>query len=120
MKILGKCFRVYAARDALEQTVAFYEHLQGIACERRVLITETGVVAAKIGEFLLLAGDGDAMAAARQVHGILYVENLDAFALWVREQGGEIIHGVRAVTGGRNFTARHPDGLVMEYFERAP
>ncbi|HZZ89265.1 MAG TPA: hypothetical protein VFE13_13130 [Caulobacteraceae bacterium] len=119
MKILETCFRVYAARDGLDSTVAFYEQLQGVACERRVLIAETGVVAAKIGDFLLLAGDGDAITAARQVHGIFYVDDLDAFAVWVREQGGEMMRDVREVTSGRNFTAKHPDGLVMEYFERA-
>ena len=119
MKILEQCFRVYAARDALDSTIAFYEELQGVPCARRVLIAETGVVAARIGQFLLLAGDGEAMAAARQVHGIFYVDDLDAFAGWVLSQGGELLHGPHEVTSGRNFTARHPDGLVMEYFERA-
>lgn len=118
MKILEQCFRVYAASDALDSSIAFYEELQGVPCARRVLIAETGVVAAKIGQFLLLAGDGDAMTAARQVDGILYVDDLDAFADWVRGKGGELLHGPHEVTSGRNFTARHPDGLIMEYFER--
>jgi hypothetical protein len=37
--------------------IRFYEGLQDIACERRVRIPETGVEAAKVGGFLLLAGD---------------------------------------------------------------
>ena len=120
MQILEQCFRVYAAADAFEPTIAFYEQLQGVACARRVAIAETNVVAARVGNFLILAGDGEAMTVARQVHGIFYVDDLDAYADWVREQGGEVLHAPRTVTSGRNFTARHPDGLVIEYFEARP
>lgn len=117
MKILEQCFRVYATADAIDATIAFYEQLQGVTCMRRVKIKETNVVAARVGGFLILAGDGEAMTAARKVHGIFYVDDLDAYADWVREQGGELLHEPRTVTSGRNCTARHPDGLVIEYFE---
>lgn len=117
MKILEQCFRVYATSEALEPTIAFYEGLQGVRCARRVTISETNVTAARVGDVLILAGDGEAMTAARQVHGIFYVDDLDAYADWVRAQGGELLHEPRSVTSGRNFTARHADGLVMEYFE---
>lgn len=117
MRILEQCFRVYAEAHAIDATIAFYEALQGVTCARRVTIAETRVVAAKVGGVLILAGDGEALAAARQVHGIYYVDDLDAFADWVRRDGGEMVHEPRRVTSGRNFTARHPDGLVMEYFQ---
>jgi len=117
MKILEQCFRVYAEPAALDATIAFYEQLQVTMCVRRVLIAETGVTAARVGSFLILAGDGEAMATARQVDGIFYVDDLDAYADWIRDRGGEVLHGPRTVTSGRNFTARHPDGLVVEYFE---
>ena len=119
MRILEQCFRVYAEAQAVETTIAFYEALQGVTCARRVTISETGVIAAKVGGFLILAGDGEAMMVARQVDGIFYVDDLDAFADWVRRQGGEMVHEPRTVTSGRNFTARHPDGVVIEYFEAA-
>ncbi|MDA9491888.1 VOC family protein [Bradyrhizobium sp. CCBAU 11361] len=117
MKILEQCFRVYATADAIDTTIAFYEQLQSVTCARRVTITETNVVAARVGSFLILAGDGEAMTAARQVHGIFYVDDLDTYADWVSKQGCELLHDPRTVTSGRNFTARHPDGLVIEYFE---
>jgi len=119
MKILEQCFRVHVEGAALEPTIAFYERLQGTACARRVAIAETGVSAARVGQFLILAGDGEAMAEARKVHGIFYVDDLDAYAEWVRDSGGDLLHGPRTVTSGRNFTARHPDGLVIEYFQAA-
>jgi predicted enzyme related to lactoylglutathione lyase len=117
VKILEQCFRVYAEAHAIDATIAFYEALQGATCARRVTIAETGVVAAKVGGVLILAGQADTLAAAREVHGIYYVDDLDAFADWVRREGGEMVHRPRIVTSGRNFTARHPDGLVMEYFQ---
>lgn len=101
----------------LEATIRFYEALQATACARRVSIAETGVVAARVGAFLILAGDGPAMVEARKVHGIFYVEDLDGFEEVVRAEGADVLHGPHRVTSGRNFTARHPDGLVMEYFE---
>lgn len=117
MRILEKCFRVYATMDELEPTIAFYEGVQGVTCARRVLITETNVVAARVGDVLILAGDGEAMIAARQVHGIFYVDDVDAFAERIESHGGKMLHEPRDVTSGRDFTARHPDGLVIEYFE---
>jgi len=117
MKILEQCFRVYAEAAALDETIAFYEELQGTTCARRVLIKETGVTAARVGSFLILAGDGEAMEAARNVDGIFYVDDLDSYAEWVAGHGGEMLHAPRTVTSGRNFTARHPDGLVIEYFQ---
>ncbi len=117
MRILEQCFRVYASSAAIDATIAFYEKLQRVTCARRVLIHETGVVAARVGQFLILGGDGEAMTVARKVHGIFYVDDLDGFEKLVRAQGGEILHGPQTVTSGRNLTARHPDGTVMEYFQ---
>jgi predicted enzyme related to lactoylglutathione lyase len=117
MNILETCFRVYCGRAQIDASVAFYERLQGVKCARRVVIEETGVVAAKVGAFLILAGDGEAMETARTVDGIFYVDDLDAFAQWVQASGGELLHAPRTVTSGRNFTARHADGLTMEYFQ---
>jgi hypothetical protein len=54
MKILDQCFRVYATADAIDATIAFYEQLQGVTCARRVTIPETNVVAARVGNFLIV------------------------------------------------------------------
>ncbi len=120
MRILEHCYRVYADLAAFDETIAFYEQLQGVKCARRVSIVETGVLAAKIGAFLLLAGTPDQLAAARSVDAIFYLDSLDEFVAWLETHGAEIIHPPRVVTSGRNLTARHPDGLVVEYFEAAP
>jgi hypothetical protein len=117
MRIQEKAFRVYTDNEHFKEVIRFYEGLQNVACERRVRIPETGVEAAKVGEFLLLAGDRKQLDAVRQVGAIFYLDSLDDFSSWLEQQGVEIIHRARTVTGGRNLTARHPDGLIVEYFE---
>jgi hypothetical protein len=117
MRIQERAFRVYTDEEHFEEVIRFYEGLQGIGCERRVRIPETGVEAAKVGGFLLLAGDRERVDAVRQVGAIFYLDSLDEFSSWLEQVGAEIIHRPRTVTGGRNLTARHPDGLVVEYFE---
>ena len=83
-------------------------------------IPENGLTAAKVGRFLILGGPEESLARARQVSAIFYLDGLDDFAVWLRANDGEILHGPREVTGGRNLTVRHPDGLVAEYFEARP
>jgi len=119
MRVLERCFRVYTDISKLETSIRFYENLQGIKCERRVKIPETSTEAAKVGGFLILAGEKKHLDAVRHVNAIFYLDSLDEFSTWLGANGAEIIHQPRTVTGGRNLTARHPDGLVVEYFEAA-
>jgi alcohol dehydrogenase len=120
MKILQQGFRVYTDKAQFEDVVEFYKGLLGIPCERRVHVAETGVTVAKVGGFLVISGDPKQLDAVRYVNAIFYLDSLDAFASWLVEQGVQIIHEPRIVTSGRNLTARHPDGLVVEYFEAVP
>jgi hypothetical protein len=57
--------------------------------------------------------------AVRYVNAIFYVDSLEEFSNWLNSKGVETIHKPRVVTSGRNLTARHADGLVVEYFESA-
>ena len=100
MQILERCFRVYVNSGDLGREIAFCERLQVTTCERRVLIAERGVTAAKVGSFLIVAGGHEALAPVRHVAGILYLRGLDAFADRLLEGGAEILHGPMEVTGG--------------------
>jgi hypothetical protein len=88
-------------------------------CERRVKIAETGIEAAKVGGFLILSGSREKLAPVRHVSALFYVDGLDDFVPWLCDNGAKILAGPRTVTGGKNLTARNPDGLVTEYFEPA-
>ncbi|WP_146646985.1 VOC family protein [Labilithrix luteola] len=119
MKILEAGFRVYCRPDDLERQIAFYERAQNTNCDRRIPIPETGVVAAKVGSFLVLAGPDEVLAPVREVIAIFWVDSLDEFLSWLPAEGATTLHGPRTIVGGRNATVRHRDGLVVEYFEAA-
>jgi predicted enzyme related to lactoylglutathione lyase len=117
MHIIENCLRLYTSLDLLDETVRFYEELQETTCTRRVLITETNVVAAKVGGVLVLARDEVFPASVREVQAVFYVDQLDEAITWIAAQGAEILQAPHKVTAGRNATVRHPDGLVVEYFQ---
>jgi predicted enzyme related to lactoylglutathione lyase len=119
MQVLQHVFRLYVARDKFEQAITFYERIQGISCERRVHIPETGIDAAKVGGFLIFTGAPESLARVRDVSAIFYVDSLASFLPWLNENGAEILAGPRTVTSGQNATVRNPDGLIVEYFEPA-
>ena len=117
MRILQQCVRVYTDPERFEATVRFYEGLQGVDCERRVRVSETGVDVAKVGGFLVIAGDDARLEPVRHVDAIFYLDSLDEFRSWLEANGADILHGPRDIAAGRNLTARHPDGFVVEYFQ---
>jgi hypothetical protein len=49
----------------------------------------------------------------------LTVDSLDGPAPRLRENGAVIRHEPPDAPGGRNLTARNPDGLIVEYYEAA-
>ncbi|MFM0039166.1 VOC family protein [Paraburkholderia strydomiana] len=117
MQILHKAFRLYVMPQALERTVAFYEAVLGQSCERRIRLDSVGIEIAVIGAVIVLAGSPEALAPVRDAQAVFIVDALDEFLPQLRAQGAEILHEPRAAAGGRNFTVRHPDGLVVEYYQ---
>ena len=119
MRVLQQAIRIYTERNQWETAIHFYEVLLGVQCERRVHIAETNVDAAKVGGVLILGADQETLEKLRLVNAVYYVDLLDESYKWLKTNGAEILHEPQTVTGGRNLTARHPDGLVVEYFEPA-
>ena len=119
MRVLQQAIRIYTERNRWETAIHFYEVLLGVQCERRVHIAETNVDAAKVGGVLILGADQETLEKLRLVNAVYYVDLLDESYKWLKTNGAEILHEPQTVTGGRNLTARHPDGLVVEYFEPA-
>jgi predicted enzyme related to lactoylglutathione lyase len=77
------------------------------------------VSGAKVGGFLILAGNDETLAPVRHVQAIFYVDALDEFLAWLPKNGGRLLVGPLTISHGRNATVRNPDGLVVEYFEAA-
>lgn len=119
MRLLHHAFRLYVAANQLESTVAFYETLQGIDCERRLSFPELGIEVALVGAFILLAGTDAALKPVRAAQALLVVDSLDDALGEMGAHGATVLHGPQDAPGGRNATVLHPDGLVAEYYESA-
>ncbi|MFP6557888.1 VOC family protein [Paraburkholderia sp. B3] len=106
--------------DQLDAMVTFYEAIQSTRCRRRIAMPQAGVHVAVVGSFVLLAGDDATLEPLRPVQAVLTVDSLDDIASVLEAQGAEIVKGIHeSAAGGRNLLARHPDGLVTEYYEPA-
>jgi predicted enzyme related to lactoylglutathione lyase len=117
MKLIHHAFRLHVDRTRLEATVAFYEQLQGITCERRIPMAELGIEVAVVGAFIVLGGSEAALEPFRSARALLVVDELDEALEWAVAQGAELLHGAQDAPGGRNATVRHSDGLVAEYYQ---
>jgi predicted enzyme related to lactoylglutathione lyase len=119
MQLISQSFRLYVAPDQLSGTIAFYEELQQIKCEKRISFPQAGVEVAVIGGFILLAGGDKALDPVRHVQATLTVDSLEAANAWLERHGAAILGAPRDTPAGRNLIARNPDGLIVEYFEAA-
>lgn len=117
MQVIRKAFRLCVAPGELERTIVFYETIQRTSCERRIKLDQAGIEVAIVGECILLAGSAEALAPVRDAQAVFMVDSLDESASWLRANGAVILHEPREAPGGRNLTACHPDGLVVEYYE---
>ena len=119
MPVLKTMHRLYVARDQLESSVAFYEAIQDVCCERRLSFESMGIEVAVVGSFILLAGSDEALAPVRHIQAALIVDALDAYAQRLRELGATFFGETHENAAGRHVAVRHPDGLIVEYFEPA-
>ena len=71
---------------------------------------------ARVGPFLLLAGD---TAAYRNRTATIQVADLAPVLAALESAGGEIVEGPAPAPNGARLIARHPDGAVFEYIEVA-
>lgn len=109
--IVNVLVRVFV--DDLDAALPLYESLAGTEAER---FTFRGVQLARVGPFLLLAGD---TAAYRDRSATIEVRDLDEVLRALAEAGGEVVEGPTPGPKGARLIARHPDGAVFEYIEIA-
>jgi predicted enzyme related to lactoylglutathione lyase len=115
MKVLLTFVRVYA--ENIDAALPFYETLLGVKCSGRFSYRAAGLELATVGQVLLLAGTAEALEPFRATKATLLVDDLDEFQRFLASNGATIIRGPQEVPTGRNMTARHADGTVVEYVQ---
>lgn len=113
--------RVYTTPGTLESVTAFYERL--LATERDMYFTSPAeeLTLAVVGGFLIVEATEEVLEPLRATDGTLVIDSAEAYlARLAAEDGTEILDPPKPVPTGTGFTARHPDGTVIEYVEHRP
>jgi hypothetical protein len=97
--------------EDLDAAIGVYEELTG---ERAARFGFRDVELARVGPFLLLAGNTDAY---RDRIATVRVKSLAPVLDVLTHHGGEVIEGPGPAPNGARLIARHPDGSVFEYLE---
>jgi hypothetical protein len=76
-----------------------------------------GLELAAVGNVLIVAGDGEALAPYRPAQATLVVGDLDECQSPLSRAGARVPRGPRRVPTGRSLTARLPGGIQIECVE---
>lgn len=112
--------RVFVGIGELESTTAFYENLLGTERDMWFTYPEKQLALAAVGGFLLIEGTQEGLAPFRATVGTLLVDDAADYLARLEAAGAEILVPLLVVPTGAGFTARHPDGTVIEYVEHRP
>ncbi|MGX2994959.1 hypothetical protein JNUCC64_11775 [Streptomyces sp. JNUCC 64] len=112
--------RVFTGPGTLEALTASYERLLGTERDMWFTYPEKGLALAAVGGFLLVEGPEEVVAPFRATHGTLLVDAVSPYLDRLAGEGAEILVAPHRVPTGTGFTARHADGLTVEYVEHRP
>ncbi|WP_329116736.1 hypothetical protein [Streptomyces sp. NBC_01353] len=112
--------RVFTGPGTLEDLAAHYERVQGVERDMWFTYPAKRLALAVVGGFLLIEGEPAALEPFREVDGTLLVNDAGAHLERLTAEGGEVLDPLHSVPTGAGFTARHPDGSVVEYVEHRP
>ncbi|TGA92100.1 VOC family protein [Streptomyces sp. MZ04] len=112
--------RVFTGPGTLESVTAFYEQLLGVERDMWFTYPDLSLGLAAVGGFLLIEGTEESVAPFRATAGTLLVDSAQKYLDRLTAAGAEITDPLKAVPTGAGFSARHPDGTVIEYVEHRP
>jgi hypothetical protein len=95
----------------IDAAIPLYEELAQAQAEK---FSFRDVELARVGPFLLLAGDATAYLNRTAT---ITVRSLAPVLAALKTAGGEVIEGPAPAPNGPRLIARHPDGSVFEYIE---
>ncbi|WP_265446651.1 VOC family protein [Flexivirga meconopsidis] len=107
--VVGVLARVFV--EDLDSAVDFYTSITGGAAQR---FSFRDVELARVGDFLLLAGDASAYGDRTAT---VLVRSLEPVIRDLATYDGAVVEGPTPGPNGRRLIARHPDGSVFEYIE---
>jgi catechol 2,3-dioxygenase-like lactoylglutathione lyase family enzyme len=111
--------RVYTAPERLDAAIAFYERLFGEQCKVRFPISSLGLEIASVGSIHLIAGSEEKLKPFRNAQATFWVDSVAGVEQALHDLGSETLLGPEHGPGGSFMIVKHPDGLTVEYIDRA-
>ena len=115
MKIKQILTRIYVSD--MNTAVDFYEKLTNEKCTSKFEYKQVGLEIARINNLLIIAGSEEALKPFRNTTATFLVDSISECKDFLVECGAEIIQDIQQVPTGLNMTAKHKDGVIIEYVE---
>ncbi|GIF16276.1 VOC family protein [Actinoplanes teichomyceticus] len=114
--ILKTYARVFVA--SLDQSLPLLEKLVGRPADLRFPFDQVEIAA--VGDFLVIAGDQQALDPLREAVGPVIVDDLEKTIRELIDAGATIDQPVSPSVTGSFAYLRHPDGSLVEYVQWRP
>lgn len=112
--------RVFVPPGTLEETIAYYEELQGLQHDAYFPFPEDGLYLAMVGSFLIIEGTDEQILPFRETTGTILVNDVQPYFEKFLKEGAEFVWGLHDVPTGQAFNVRHRDGTVVECVHHRP
>jgi hypothetical protein len=111
--------RAYAAPEKSDAAIAFYEGLFGEHCKVRLSIPSLGLEIASVGSIHLIAGSEESLKPFRKAQATFWMDSVANAEQELLDLGSENLLGPEHGSEGSFMIVKHPDGLTVEYIDRA-
>jgi predicted enzyme related to lactoylglutathione lyase len=112
--------RVSVRPEDLDDRVAFYESVLGVACDSRTPVPGTPLVLATVGNVLLIASPHPPGDAARATAFTLLVASVGDHLDSLAGTGAEVTEPMVTEPMGSRARVRYADGTLVEVIDRRP
>lgn len=99
--------RVFVSPGMLEETIVYYEKLQGVKHDAFFPFAEVGLFLAMVGSFLIIEGSDEQLSPFRETTGTLLVDDVQPYYEKFAGEGAEFVWALHDVPTGRAFNVRH-------------
>jgi hypothetical protein len=112
--------RVTVHPEDLDDRIAVYESVLGVACDARMPMPDAGLELAIVGNVLLIGNPGTPGEAARATAFTLLVASVPDHVAALERAGAAVTEPVASGPAGRRARVRLPDGALVEVIDHRP
>lgn len=119
MKVLDTLIRVFIERDAMEETITFYEDLYQTTCTDRRFYDNLNLELARVDRAVIIAGSEESRRLFESARATILVDSIQEASIELQKRGAVCLTEPKRTPGSWIMLVKHPDGLIAEYVEPA-